>query len=195
MASAKIHINLSLGLIEAEGDETFVSRVYDDFKDRIQAAERAGGGGDDEPDRGGATPQRGGRKPAVRKKASAKKANGKTEGAGGITTYVPSRNTDLDLSKLAAFVGQYAPKNNPEKYVLYITFLKDQLKIDPCSMNDLLSCFLEMKDEIPGNLGQNLIDTRGNRYGYIKFTTPHDISLSTTGINHLNHKMKKKVPE
>lgn len=195
MASAKIHINLSLGLIEAEGDETFVSRVYEDFKERIQPGESSGGGGGKQPDTNGTTPPRGGRRATPRKKAAAKKANGKTEGAGGITTYVASRNSDLDLAKLPAFVAQYAPKNNPEKYLLYITFLKDVLKKDPCSMDDLLSCFLEMKDEIPGNLGQNLIDTRGNRYGYIKFTSPHDISLSTTGINHLNLRMKKKGAE
>ena len=194
MASAKIHINLSLGLIEAEGDETFVSRVYDDFKDRIQPADGDHGGSEDEPESAAGPPARGPRKPAARKKAAAKKGNGKTEGP-GVTAYTPSRNTDLDLAKLAGFVGQYAPKNNPEKYVLYITFLKDTLKKDPCSMDDLFTCFLEMKDEIPGNFGQNLIDTRGNRYGYIKFTSPHDIVLSTAGINHLNLKMKKKGAE
>jgi hypothetical protein len=194
MANAKIRINLTLGLIEAEGEEAFVSKVYDDFKERIVATENGAGAGEEAQQGGGGNPARTPRRTPARKRVGAKKANGKPEGS-GITTYVPSRNTDLDLSKLTKFVGQYAPKNNPEKYVLYITFLKDTLKKDSCTMDDLLSCFLEMKDEIPGNLGQNLIDTRGNRYGYIKFTSPHDISLSTVGINHLNHKMKKKGAE
>lgn len=35
MTTTKIHINLSQGLIEVEGTETFVTKVYNDFKERL----------------------------------------------------------------------------------------------------------------------------------------------------------------
>jgi hypothetical protein len=40
-------------------------------------------------------------------------------------------------------------------------------------------------------MGQNIIDTR-SRNAFVKFTTPHDIEITTTGINHFNKKLTKK---
>lgn len=188
MASAKIHINLSLGLIEAEGDEAFVRAVYDDFKGRLEPVE-SGGSGDGE----AADVAEGGNGEAGRKRAAKakKKAPGapKEGGAAGMTSHKPKIDPNLDTSGLAEFMEPYVPKNNPERYVLYLQFLKTK-KIDPATMDQLFSCFHEMNDDLPNAMGQNLIDTR-SRYGYVNFTSPTDVSLSTKGMNHLK-KIKKK---
>lgn len=52
MAQSKLLINLSQGLIEAEGEEAFVLKVYEDFKERLSAAEIGDIGGSGGGDRG-----------------------------------------------------------------------------------------------------------------------------------------------
>ena len=37
MNTTKIHINLKQGILEAEGSEEFVTRIYSDFKENIKA--------------------------------------------------------------------------------------------------------------------------------------------------------------
>lgn len=198
MSTAKLHINLSQGLIEAEGNEAFVLKVYDDFKARLQTIRERQEGVPDDPssedkaDSG--QPTRGGK--GRKKAASARKAAGEAQGgrAGGISRYEPKRDPDLDLAELAAFVGQFEPKGNPERYLLYAWFLKENLGKDSCSIDDIYSCFLEMKDDIPVRIGQNIIDTRA-RNGFLKFTSPHDITITATGINHFNKKIARKTAE
>lgn len=196
MASAKIHINLSLGLIEAEGDEAFVRAVYDDFKGRLEPVENGQNGDQDrDPVQNGT---KGGNPAKARRSASRKAAgNGKAKGGAdtpGMTQHTPKRDNALDLAKLKGFLAEYDPQNNPDRYVLYIQFLKDELGKDPCTADQLFSCLLHMKDKIPKAFGQNLVDTR-NKYGYIAFTGPNDITLTTTGLNRFNLDMPKKAPK
>lgn len=185
MASAKIHINLSLGLIEAEGDEAFVRAVYDDFKGRLEPVED---GDEATADAAKAGNGSAGRKRAAKVKKKAPSAP-KEGGAAGMTSHKPKIDPNLDTSGLTEFMEPYVPKNNPERYVLYLQFLKSK-KIDPATMDQLFSCFHDMNDDLPNAMGQNLIDTR-SRYGYVNFTSPMDVSLSTKGMNHLK-KIKKK---
>ena len=203
MATAKLRINLAEGLIEAEGEEAFVTKVYEDFKDRLEGLqmsqarsknEEAGAGTG-----GGAGA--GSHRPASRRARTpvpaARKSNGeggKSVSSGGISRYEPKRDPDLDLGELADFIGRFEPKGNPERYLLYAWFLKETLEKDSCSIDHLYSCFLEMKDDIPVRMGQNLIDTRA-RNGFLKFTSPHDITITAVGINHFNKKIARKAAE
>lgn len=193
MAAAKLRINLADGLIEAEGDEGFVTKVYEDFKDRLEGFKEGQERRENTEHGAIANPSRNTPRKARSAPRAAKKSNGeaKTSSAGGISRYEPKRDADLDLAELADFVGKFEPKGNPERYLLYAWFLKEKLGKDPCSIDELYSCFLEMKDDIPVRMGQNLIDTRA-RNGFLKFTTPHDISITATGINQFNKKITRK---
>lgn len=198
MANAKIHINLRLGLIEAEGDDAFVRTVYADFKERLHASS------DREDDTENEAPKNAGNGSNVRApgrkarlpSATHRKGNGegKAGSAGGISRYEPKRDPDLDLGELADFMSRFEPKGNPERYLLYAWFLKEKAGKEPCSIDDIYSCFLEMKDDIPVRMGQNLIDTRA-RNGFLKFSSPHDITITTVGINHFNKKIVRKAAE
>ncbi|MBX3500340.1 MAG: hypothetical protein KF889_12905 [Alphaproteobacteria bacterium] len=195
MATAKLHINLTQGLIEAEGDETFVRVVYDDFKERLRAQPakqqtlHAANKEGEQPNA-----QDTARRPKARRRAAAPKTSTRGEAepkgsAGGMTSYEPRRLPDLDLSHLADFVKSFTFKGNPERYVVYTQFLKEKLQIEPCTIDHLYSCFDEMKDTLPTNMGQNLVDTR-LRNSFLKFTTPQDIQLTVTGINHYNKMLR-----
>ncbi|MBY0321615.1 MAG: hypothetical protein K2X72_23030 [Reyranella sp.] len=197
MSAAKLHINLTQGLIEAEGDEAFVRAVYEDFKERLNAKPALGRNREEKPDDGddsverSTTPRR---RSANRKAPSNKKGNGDTDAsAAGVSKYKPKRDTSLDLAKLRDFVVDYTPKNMAERILLYAEFLKT-IGAEPCTVDQIYSCFLEFRttDRIPEAFGQNLINTRGEMYGYIDFTTINDIRITTTGMNHFSLKMKKK---
>jgi hypothetical protein len=194
MANTKLHINLTQGIIEAEGDESFIRFVYDDFKARLRV------GKDDEKPKNdwkgddSAEDSQSSTKPRKARKRAATDNGKKRTSSGGISRYEPKRDPDLDLSALEDFVGQYELKGNPERYLVYVWFLKEKLNIEPCSIDHIYSCFLAMKDDIPVRMGQNLIDTRG-RNAFLKFTSPHDITITAVGINHFNKKLKKKAAE
>ena len=198
MATAKIRINLAEGLIEAEGEEAFVTKVYDDFKASVQAIPRRRDNPAKDPpgDRGHESGRvaRGGGKGRKRAPAAKVSGEGASSSAGGISRYEPKRDPDLDLGELRDFMKQFEPKGNPERYLLYVWFLKEKLQKEPCSIDDIYSCFLEMKDDIPIRMGQNLIDTRA-RNGFLKFTSPNDIMITATGINHFNKKISRKASE
>jgi hypothetical protein len=127
--------------------------------------------------------------------ASRKGTANESDAIAGVSKYKPSRDTDLDLSKLKEFVNQYEPKNVAERILLYAEFLQRVLEKEPCTVNQIYSCFFELRTEesIPKVFGQNLINARGDAYGYIDFTTINDIRITTVGMNHFNLKMTKKA--
>jgi len=198
--NTRLTINLRDGHLQVEGGEDFVRAVYQDFKERLAKTRhlnQAIGVDEPEDESGDRSDQGTLRRTKPRRKAAARKdmaANGAQEpkgSAGGMTRCEPKRDPDLDLSELATYAGQYELRSNPVRYLVYAQFLKDKLSIAPCSIDHLFSCFLEMKDDLPNNMGQNLVDTRA-RNGFLKFGSPETIEITTTGINHFNKKLKKK---
>lgn len=198
MALSKLHINLGQGLIEAEGEEAFVLKVYEDFKERLndpsKGQDRARSPEDEEnynrqANQAPGNGSRGRKRAAVKRAATGAESHKAT--AGGITRYEPTRDPDLDLSELEEYVSQFELKSNPERYLVYALFLRDKLGKNPCHVDHLYSCFLEMKDDLPQKMGQNLVDTR-LRNGFVKFTSEADITITTTGINYFNKKLSRK---
>jgi len=180
MANAKLHINLHQGLIEAEGEEAFVLK-HAPPPPPANPGEKPPNA-EDKPGR--AAPKRRTRRNGGRE------ATGDTE-APGVSKYTPNRDPSLDLSKLKDFIAPYKPKNNAEKIVIYAHFLRDVLKKDPCSVDQVYSCFRHMKDKVPEAFGQAFINTRGDTYGYITFTSVNDIKLTIAGENHFERDIPK----
>ena len=116
MTTAKLHINLSEGVLDVEGDSALVKEIYFDFKERLGAVTTKleaqipdAADEHDEVDDGGK-----GRAKPKRKSPARKRATGEDAGP-GVNPDAPKLDRDLDTAKLAAFYGQYAPKNHPEK--------------------------------------------------------------------------------
>lgn len=191
MATAKLAINIREGRLEVEGDQSFVQQIYTDFKAElaktasgkpaIASAEQRGADAARQPKKARSSTR----------KPKATSSNG-DDSSPNVSTYKPSLDKTLDLAKLRTFIEPYQPKNAAEKILLYAQFLKEELSIEPCTVDAIYSCFSHLKEKVPTAFGQVLINTRGDAYGYIDFTNTKDITVSTRGMNRYNLDIAKK---
>ena len=196
MPAAKLHINLTAGVLDVEGDVELVREIYSDFKDRLVIAavkprvpppERQ-----DEPDdadEGGKVRAKSKRKSPARKRSSGEDAGQ------GVNPDVPKLDRDLDTSKLASFYGQYAPKNHPEKILVFLTFLTEEVSIESPNTDQVFTCYNKANERIPKAFAQAFRDTSGRTFGYIDYKSATDIRITTAGLNHFRHDLKKKGAE
>ena len=187
--STKLHIDLSQGVINVEGNESFVKSIYDDFREKALKNFSPS----TKPDQTTPPPSQapaGGGAGGKRQKAKANKTSGgKTKSSG----YKPEFDSDMDLSGVEDFYDQYLPKNHSEKILIFAQFLDKKLKIKPLTADHIYSCYftLNSRTATPLALAQALREARTLK-GYIKFASLNDISVSIAGDNHFNQGLKKK---
>ena len=130
--SAKLHINFSQGILDVEGEESFVKSIYDDFRDEAlrNFATGLNDSAAEEPNAGAGSSAEAALQTKRRRKAARQKSeSGKVK----QSDYNPKFNRDLDLSQLTAFYDQFAPKNHSEKILIFSVFLRDKLKNSRCA--------------------------------------------------------------
>lgn len=186
MSETKIKIDLAQGIVEAEGSESFVRSIYDDFKHRIHAE-----------------PATSRKKNTVKKSAAKRKTDDtqKDPGAkprkskGGKST--PSLVKELDLTggkdnqSLRDFYKQYTPSNNMENNLIFAYYLEHVIGDIDISVDHLFTCYRHISGlKVPKALQQSCIDT-ASRKGWLDTTTLSDIKVPVAGINHIEHDMKK----
>jgi len=192
----KLHINLTQGIIDVEGDVDFVKAVYEDFKDRLtehvvappqpegKSTALSASASDSAPAR---AKQK--RRSAPRKKA--------TSGDGSevaINPDAPTRDKDLDTSKLQAFYDQFSPGSAPEKILIFLKFLIEELKIEKPNTDQVYTCFLDAREKPPQAFAQAFRDTSSKK-GFINFNSSEDIEITTKGNNHFEFDLKRKGDE
>ena len=184
MTTTKIKIDLSQGIVEAEGSESFVLGVYSDFKDKLSQELH--------PSSSKSTPSQPSQ-PSVKKKSTTKKKSTpkKKSGAKGDWNII----SDLDLSgkgssqSLKEFYNQYSVKTNFERNLIFVYYLQNILKISGITIDHIFTCYRNVpKLKIPGNLKQSLFDTAFKK-DWIDTTSTENIHLTVTGTNHLEHDM------
>lgn len=189
----KLLINLREGIVQVEGDETFVRDVYNDFKEQVSkpvVLQQAGApqlGIEDGADDDMEPPSPKARTNKIRRTSQQSTTRGET------AAYKPEFNTALDLSGLPKFYDQYDPTTHPEKILIFATFLKERLNIAPCTANDIFTCYsvLKTRTKTPGAFLQAFRDTQ-NKTHFIEYLSPTEINLTIAGTNYLNFDMKKK---
>lgn len=191
MSTAKLKIDLTQGIIDVEGSDSFVLAVYNDFKEKF--------------DHGSVklkpihnplpspSPQGG----VV---TGRKKSNGiqsKTRKKSGSQT--PSLLKDLDLSggkkceSLKDFFGLYEAKTNFERNLIFVYYLKQKLALTNITVDHVFSCYRDVPGiKSPEALRQSLIDTN-NRRGWVDTSNTDDIKVTITGVNYLEHDLPKKT--
>jgi hypothetical protein len=116
--TTKLHIDISQGVIDIEGDPDLAREIYADFKDQLLNRTRlAASPPASTPDL--ASSGRGDGVVNVASKAKAKrrparKTNGE-EGGSGVVADSPKLDKNLNTASLGPFYGQFLPKNNAEK--------------------------------------------------------------------------------
>lgn len=199
--TSKLHVDLEKGILTAEGSEEFLKAMYAEFDKRVErlavkppSAAVQSLLRDIEEDSAGAESV----DDAVRKtRARRTRARTSTAAAGSterVGNYAPEMEKDLNLAGLAEFCDPWAPKNHSERVLLYASFLEEKLQIRPCTANQIYTCYRTLREKIPEILLQALRDASGNRYGYIDYKSPKEVSVTTIGLNHFQQGgMKKKA--
>jgi hypothetical protein len=191
MSITKIHINIKQGIIEAEGSEDFVEKIYEDFKERIkfkaepEHEEDAIKGSDA---KSSSTNPRSAKAP---KKQSAQKPKSK----GGAMD--ASLVKDLDLTgggeneSLREFCAKYVIKTNLERNLVFTYYLANVLKIEEIGINHLFTCYRNIPStKLPGNLKQSIYDTSSKGWIAVR-SIDSDISVPVMGLNHIEHDLPK----
>jgi len=186
MMSTKLHINLSQGIIDVEGDPEMVREIYADFKNQLLSSPSTQAPPNFPAAEAPPAPQT---KAPARKKTQPKKS--RQEDSPSISANAPQLDKNLDTSQLPAFYSQYAPKSHPEKILVFLKFLTDELGIASPNTDQVYTCYEKMNERIPKIFAQAFRDASGRKFGFIDYNSPSDIRLTTTGINHFKFDLKK----
>lgn len=199
LMTAKLHIDIAQGIIDIEGDPDFVREVYTDFKAQLLKGAtfappveapavkdtRAG-----KPDGNGLVRQK------VKRRAVGKKKTSAGEGASSsVTADSPKLDKSLDTSALPTFYGQYDPKNNAEKILIFLKFMNEKLDIESPNTDQFYTCFEKVDERVPKVFSQAFRDASGRKFGFIDYNSPTDIRLTTVGNNHFKFDLRKKDGE
>lgn len=193
--TTKLHINLAQGIIDIEGDPDLVREIYADFKGHLISATISpnpplpNSPARDESGAEEASPRS---RTRPKKKALAKRRTNAEETGAVFNADSPKLDKDLDTSKLIAFYGKYEPKNHPEKILIFLTFLKEELSIESPNTDQVYTCYNRVSERIPKAFAQAFRDTSGRSFGYIEYQSPSDIRITTAGNNHFRFDLKKK---
>ena len=188
---AKLHIDLSQGVVDVEGDLELVREVYADFKVNLLKRKSFSPHGAPE-DTTGTKPeesQKSKRRRVTRKKAASEDIEK------GVNADSPKMDKDLDTSGLPAFYDQFEPNNNPEKILIFLKFLIDHLEIGTPNTDQVYTCFDAVNERVPKVFAQAFRDASGRRFGYINYNSPTDLVVTTKGNNHFKFDLKKKSTE
>lgn len=187
----KLTINLRDGLLEAEGEESFVRSIYQDFRDQVVKAATlkvVPVTPFEQLDQSSAMPP-------ISQRSSKSRRNSSDGGKGKAADYKPSFKQH-NLADLGEFYDAFAPSNHNEKILCFAVFLRDRLKIAPCTADDIYSCYFTLKTrtKTPEAFQQAFI-TAKNRTHFIEVEWPEKIEITIAGDNFYNDKLKSRAPK
>jgi hypothetical protein len=188
--TTKLIIDLSRGLIEVEGSEAFVEKIYQDFRAQISANDAPIAKQLPDQQKPIIAPSEP-KTPPLKLKSPTAKIKKTTSSASG------SFLKELDLSgpngktSLREYSSRFSFKTNMERNLIFSYYLQNELELEEIGINHIFSCYRNIPGtKIPGNLKQSLYDTSSK--GWIAITSvDNGITVSTAGINHLEHDIPK----
>ena len=199
--TTKLKIDLSQGLLEVEGSESFVRTIYSDFKTHFA-------GIDQETDDTKKTRRSRTTKATAKPKTAppAKKSTRQTkmtatpektpaskpQTPSPAPTYTYIEGLDLgaanDHPSLAEFMDAKFPITNEERNIVFLYFLQDTLKLDAVTPDHIYTCYRAVKFRAPLNIENTL-----NRREWIEIGKNGNLTLTTAGKNYVEKQLPKKV--
>ena len=190
----KLHINITEGVIDVEGDSDLVRQVYSDFKERLLK-----GLADVPTPKSESGQAASGRAARSRRTGSSKNSSSgrkaASEDGSSVSADAPKLDKDLDTSTLAAFYRDIEARNHPEKILVFLTFLTEKLEIGAPNTDQVYTCYKAAGERLPKAFGQAFRDTSGSRFGYINYKSPTDLTITLNGQNHFKLDIKRKSAE
>ena len=187
----KLHINLSKGVVDVEGDPDFVREVYADFKKGLLN----GTGYSPAPALEDATSAEPSTKKKPKRPSAARKKTTTEESGSSVNADSPKMDKGLDTSELPAFYGQFETKNNAERILVFLKFLTDKLGFESPNTDQVYTCYGAVNERVPKAFAQAFRDASGRRFGYIDYKSPTELAVTTRGNNYFKLDLKKKSAE
>lgn len=170
---ARLNINIKEGTLEVEGEESFVSTVYADFKEQLAISAA---------NRNGVVPP-----PALETNDGAVGAKPAKKSRGGKSKESFTILKDLDLSEkansqsLRSFYDIKKPGNAMERNAVFVYYLKMIAGIEAITLDHVYSCYKNVEAKVP-SLRQSLKDTAYHK-GYVDTASFDAIKLGVPGEN------------
>jgi hypothetical protein len=145
--STRLHINLSNGTLDVEGSEDFVKQIYEEFKEKLDG-------------KAGSSPAK--NSIASKKNPGPKKGKGEASSAPQV-----KKVEDLDLRpngkpSLRDYFKKFGKTTRNEKFLIYASYLEDQLGLEEVTPDHIFTCMLEVGDKPPKSLKQGLYNAARN---------------------------------
>jgi hypothetical protein len=128
--------------------------------------------------------------PEVQIKVNKTKTTKPTKPKGSNKTYslIPSLNLVSNGNEnLKDFYNKYNSKNNFDKNIVILYYLKRVMGEENVGINHLYTCYKHISQKIP-NINQSLNDTK-SRKGWIDITDKEDLKVTVAGENYIEHEI------
>jgi hypothetical protein len=193
--TTKLHINILQGIIDVEGDPELVRTIYNDFKEQILAGATVRPPLRDEVVDAGTADESGKPRAKGKRRPPAKKRIASDDAGPSIIADSPKLDKNLDTSGLVAFYERYEASNNPQKILVFLKFMNDELGIDNPNTDQFYTCFEKVNARVPKVFSQAFRDASGRNFGFIDYNSATDIKITTVGSNYFKFDLKKKGAE
>ena len=184
----KLHIDISQGVIEVEGDSNFVREIYSDFRDNLLNNFKFPSA---EPDKNKPVSRKDVKESKAKRKSPTKKGTKLEPDKSGIDADNPQLDKNLNTLELSEFYSQFEPKNHPERILIFAMYLTEKLGFETINSDQIYTCYKAAKVKFPEAFKQNIRNTHGRRYGYIDFKSFSEIKVTIIGENHFNSGIKR----
>lgn len=129
-----------------------------------------------------------------RKRTRRKRQVNTNSGEGRTEAFKLEFEKDLELPGLREFYSRWIPKSHVEKVLIFAQFLKER-GYDPCTANQINTCYATLRLQRPKVFLQALRDAHGAKHGVLNYKSPTDIVVNTIGEDCLWHHLKKAGEE
>jgi hypothetical protein len=194
--TTRLKIDLSQGILEVEGSESFVKIIYNDFKTHFAGIKM--------PDE---------RKPnrRARKTKAAAKVVTPAPAPEPVAEEIKAKPTptkpsppayglikDLSLTatdsrpSLVEFMDSKFPITNEERNIVFLYYLQHKLKLKSITLDHIYTCYRETKIRVPLNL-ENSLRLTAEQYSWITITKTGKMTLTSAGKSYVEKQLPKKV--
>jgi hypothetical protein len=199
--TTKLKIDLTQGILEVEGSETFVKAIYSDFKLHFI--------GEDAGVALGSPPESRRRRTSRAKALPAMPASSPPEGQqpadeeAASKAEMPAKSgykvvQTLQLSggdgtpSLVEFMDAKFPITNEERNLVFVYYLQHLLKAKGITGDHVFTCYKQAKIRVPANLASSLQTTVTQRR-WIKMTKTGRLSVTPGGKLYVEKQLPKKL--
>ncbi|MFA5136064.1 MAG: hypothetical protein WC489_01590 [Patescibacteria group bacterium] len=180
----KLKIDLTNRLIEVEGEQEFVEKIYKDFQNQIKLK---GGVNIEKDDTASRVTIKKGKD--VGSTITSRRVRGIKENYSIVK--------DLDLTEkdkqfsLKAFYKEKSPSSFFDKNAVFVYYLKEIAKISNITLDHIFTCYDDVESPKPNAFKQSIADTSSKK-GWLETSSFENISISIRGQNRVKHDLPQK---